>query len=150
LQSSLSQTNGALDTTSVLDGMAVGTSLHMKDRIFVVVRQRALHCLCLPVYTYAQQGTSKSGVKPEDHAPLIKENTVLELHPDEQQSRLKKPIILILEDSTLQWSPLSRINLPKVQSVEYNLKVKTVGRISPDCLADLEAMFREAIGLSEE
>lgn len=130
--------------------MTGGAGLHVKDRIFVVVRQRALHCLCLPVYTYSAQGTSKLGVKPEDHAPLIRENTTLELHPDEQQGRLKKPIILILEDTTLQWSPLSRINLAKVQSVEYNLKVKTVGRVSPDCLADLEAMFREAIGLSEE
>lgn len=149
-QSSLPHANGALDTTSVLDGKTSATTLHVKIRMFVVIRQRSQHCLCLPVYTYSQQGTSKAGVKPEDHAPLIKENTELVLHPDEQGTRLQRPIILILEDATLQWSPLSRINLSKVQSVEYNLKVKTVGRISPDCLADLETMFREAIGLSED
>lgn len=149
-QVSLPQTNGVSDTIASLDGMAGGTTLHIKTRMFVVIRQRAQHCLCLPVYTYSQQGTSKVGVKPEDHAPLIKEHTELVLHPDEQGSKMQRPIVLILEDATLQWSPLSRINVSKVQSVEYNLKVKTVGRISPDCLADLEAMFREAIGLSED
>ncbi|KAL5379271.1 hypothetical protein DPSP01_008545 [Paraphaeosphaeria sporulosa] len=149
-QLSLPQTHGALDSTSVLDGMSGGTTLHVKTRMFVVIRQRAQHCLCLPIYTYSQQGTSKAGVKPEDHAPLIKENTELILHPEEQGSKLQRPIVLILEDTTLQWSPLSRINISKVQSVEYNLKVKTVGRISPDCLSDLETMFRDAIGLSED
>ncbi|KAF2451255.1 hypothetical protein P171DRAFT_478303 [Karstenula rhodostoma CBS 690.94] len=150
LQQPILQANSAFDGTPGLDGIAGSTALHVKTRIFVVIRQRALHCLCLPVYTYSQQGTSKTGVKPEDHAPLVKENAEVELHPDEQAGKLRKPIYLILEDTTLQWSSLSRINLSKVQSVEYNLKVKTVGRVSPDCLTDLEALFREAIGLSED
>ena len=122
---------------------------HVKTRMFVVVRPKTQHCLCLPIYTYSQQGTSKIGVKAEDHAPLIQDNTVPEYHPEEEQEKLRKALYLILEDPTMQWNPLSRVNLTQVQTVQYNIKVRTVGRILPDCLPDLEALFREAIGLSD-
>ncbi|KAJ4301748.1 hypothetical protein N0V90_003841 [Kalmusia sp. IMI 367209] len=149
-QSSLPTQSSTIDSASLFDGISNTTALHVKTRMFVVIRQKTQHCLCLPIYTYSQQATSKTGVKPEDHAPLIKANTEVEYHPDEQRDKLRKALHIILEDTTMQWSPLSRINLAKIQSVEYNLKVRKVGRISPDCLADLETLFREAIGLGED
>ncbi|KAF1972101.1 hypothetical protein BU23DRAFT_166032 [Bimuria novae-zelandiae CBS 107.79] len=141
---------GLNEDTSAPGETLGATALHVKARMFVVIRPKAHHSICMPIYTYSQQGTSKTGVRPEDHAPLVREHTEVVFHPDEQSSKLKKPIFLILEDTTLKWSPLSRINLTETQSVHYNLKVRTVGRVSPDSLADLDALFREAMVLGEE
>ena len=124
--------------------------VHAKPRIFVVVRQKSKHCLCVPVYTYHQQATSKPGVNPEDHAPLIVDGTSVEFHENEEKEKLKKALSMIPEGQKAQWSPMSRINLGKVQSVEYNLKVRTVGRLTHSSTTDLEILFREAIGLDNE
>ena len=129
---------------------ASAQTAHAKPRLFVVVRQKSKHCLCVPVYTYSQQATSKHGVNPEDHAPLIKEGTTVEFHDDEEKDKLKKVLVMILEDPSVQWSPMSRINLGKVHSIEYNLKVRTIGRLTRESTNDLEASFREAIGLGDE
>ena len=141
---------GSSGSPNTLINTGMAATIHVKTRVFIVVRPKTHHCLCLPVYTYSHQATSKTGIKPEDHAPLIQENTEVEYHPEEQQGRLRVPITLILEDPTLHWSPLSRINLAKVQSVEYNIKVRTVGRVEPASLSNLEELFREAIGLNED
>lgn len=124
--------------------------VHVKPRLFVVVRQKSRHCLCVPIYTYSHQATSKPGVNPEDHAPLVQEGSDVVYHPQEKQDRLKKRLLLVVEDPSTQWSPLSRINFGKVQSVEYNLKVRTIGRIAQECTVDLESSFREAVGLGDE
>ena len=146
-----SSMNTTTETISLEDGgRSISTALHIKARMFVVVRPRPQHCLCLPIYTYSQQGTSKAGIKAEDHAPLIQDNTLVEYHPGEEQDKLRKPVLLILEDSEMHWSPLSRINLSQIQTVQYNLRVRTVGRVLPDCLPDLEGLFREAVGLGDE
>jgi hypothetical protein len=124
--------------------------VHAKPRLFVVVRQKSRHCLCVPIYTYSQQATSKPGVNPEDHAAIVQEGSDVVFHPQEKQDKLKKRLLLVVEDSSIQWSPFSRVNFGKVQSVEYNLKVRTIGRIAQECTADLESSFREAIGLGDE
>lgn len=123
-------------------------TFHAKTRIFVVIRTKGKHCLCLPIYTYSLKATSKHSANAEEHAPVVQEGKRVAYHQDEQINKLKKPLTLIIEDQSVQWNSLSRLNFTKVQTVEYNLKVQKVGRIQPDSLIDLEAMFREGVGLN--
>ncbi|KAF2257550.1 hypothetical protein CC78DRAFT_222639 [Lojkania enalia] len=125
------------------------SSTHGKTRRFVVIRSKSKHCLCLPIHTYSRQATSKPGTNPEDHAPLVREGSEPEFHPHEQQDKLKQSLSIIIEDDGIPWSPLSRINFSKVYTVEYNLRVRKIGRIEPKSVDLLEAHFRESIGLSD-
>jgi hypothetical protein len=123
-------------------------TIHTKIRTFVVVRPKGKHALCLPIYTYSLKATSKPSANAEEHAPVVQEGKKVAYHQDEQVNKLKKPLFIIVEDPSIQWNSLSRLNFTKIQTVEYNLRVQKVGRINPDCLDDLETMFREGIGLN--
>ena len=66
-------------------------------------------------------------------------------HPKEQQLT-KSPLFVIVEDEAVSVDPMSRINFAKVYTVEYNIKIRRIGRICPDSMKDLEDYFLESIG----
>ena len=128
---------------------ASSDTVYVKPRMFVVMRFKPEHCICLPIYTYSQQGTAKVGTVVGDHAPLVEEGCAVYHAPGEDPQRLKKALYIIIEDPSIQWDPYSRINFGKVSTVEYNVKIKKVGRISPGSLADLESSFLQSLALED-
>lgn len=122
-------------------------TIYWKIRRFVVIRARATYCLCLSINTYQGQGATKSSVTTQDHAPIVPVDGEVHLHPDEQ-NLTKSPIRIKTEDASISIDPMARINFGKVYTVEYNLKVRKIGRIISESIRQMEDYFVEAAKLS--
>jgi hypothetical protein len=122
-----------------------GPLVSMKIRRFVVIRPKATFCLCLPINTYSGQATSKPGVVAQDHVAVVPEGGDVQYHPKEE-ALTKTPMFIVVEDpSTGPISPMARINFAKVYTVEYNVKVRKVGRIVSDSIWRMDAYFMECL-----
>src|SRR5207248_7328375 len=107
---------------------------------------KAGHCLCVPIATYSGQGTLKHTAQPaQDHAVIVAFDDEPQLQPGELELT-KQPLRVICEDPTLQkLHPASRINFAKVYTIEYNIKVRTFGRIAQVSLPLLQKYFSDTI-----
>jgi hypothetical protein len=122
-----------------------GPPVILKIRRFVVIRPKATFCLCLPINTYSGQATTKPGVAAQDHAAVVPESGEAQYHPKEEKLT-KTPMIIIVENaSTGPISPMARINFAKVYTVEYNVKVRKVGRIASDSIWRMDEYFTECL-----
>ena len=124
-------------------------TIYWKIRRFVVIRNKPTYCLCLSISTYQGRGTSKTGVIHDCHAPVIPVDGEVHLHPDEK-SFTKEPLRIKIEDPSISIDPMSRINFGKVFTVEYNLKVRNIGRIISESCKKMEEYFVESIKLPHE
>lgn len=95
------------------------------------------------MHTYNGRGVTKTGVNADDHAALVPKGQDPKLLPGESLKR--SPIHFILEDQKLRLDPASRINFSKLHTIEYNVKVSTVGRVAPEDLSRLEKYWYESI-----
>jgi len=104
-----------------------GESAYDSVRRFVIIREGNGHCICLPILTYGGQGTRKKGVHAEDHAVIYTEPSPI--FKDGEQIT-KKSIRMVPDSSRHKLDTASRINYAKVYTVEHNVKVYFVGRIT--------------------
>ncbi|OCL11717.1 hypothetical protein AOQ84DRAFT_386634 [Glonium stellatum] len=118
-------------------------------RRFCIIRRKPTYCICLPISTYSGQATTKPGLVVQDHAVIAPVGGSAQLHPKEQQLA-KSPLFLIIEDQAVSIDPMSRINFAKVYTVEYNIRIRKIGRICPDSMKDLEDYFLESMGLQSQ
>ena len=112
----------------------------------VVDERNAGHCICLyvryrrssvilylaklrtrPILTYGGQATTKKGVHGRDHAVIFtgKSSSIFK-----GEKLSKKAIRMIPDSSRHHLDPASRINYAKVYTVEHNVKVYFIGKIS--------------------
>ncbi|CAO2655104.1 Nn.00g101680.m01.CDS01 [Neocucurbitaria sp. VM-36] len=123
-----------------------GPPVLVKIRRFVVIRAKASFCLCLPISTYQGQATTKPGVGVQDHAAVVLEGCEAQYHPNETELR-KSPMFIKVENQTTgPIDPMSRINFAKVYTVEYNVKVRNVGRFISDSIWRMDEYFKESFG----
>ena len=120
-----------------------GPPVFVKIRRFVVIRPKATFCLCLPISTYQGQATTKPGVTAQDHAAVVLEGGQPQYHPNEAKLEKSPMFIKVENHSTGQIDPMSRINFAKVYTVEYNVKVRNIGRIIPDSIWRMDEYFAE-------
>jgi hypothetical protein len=126
-----------------LSQVGFGQMSFTKFRRFIVVRERLHSCLCLPIYTYGGQGAAKPGVRPQNHAVVFVEGGPRPVPaPNEMPGKEAVPIILENQKETLE--PMSRIDFSRVYTVEHNLRVLKIGRISPNHLASFDNAFVES------
>jgi hypothetical protein len=115
-----------------LDGDA-----YTEIRRFVVIREARGCSLCLAIHTYSGQGTLKAGVIAEEHAALYPATQSAIVPRDEKM--IVQPFPIIIEtDKADQISPMSRINLRKIYTVEHYNRVLNIGRIDPAHVDRLE------------
>lgn len=117
-----------------------------KIRRYVVIRPKPSHCMCLPIRTYSGKATSQEGTQAQEHAAVIPIGGHIQFHPEEEHLK-RSPIQLKLEDPHLSIDPMSRINFARVYTVEYNLKVRNVGRVISESIKQMEEYFAESLGL---
>jgi hypothetical protein len=129
--------------TVVSDSKFQSERMFTKVRWFIVVQPYPTHCLCIPISTYGNQGATKPGVNPTNHAALVLDGTDQQLMPGEVLT--KSPLHLQLEDKSMKLAASSRINFSRLYTVEYNVKVATVGRISHKDLELLDQYFKEGV-----
>jgi hypothetical protein len=142
-------TEPAGGTTTIMDKRfyketSYGELSFTKMRRFVVVRKRLHSCLCLAIYTYGGQGTTKSNVRPQDHAVVYVQGHEEPAPLPEEQSK-KGAFPIIVEEPTETIVPMSRLDFSRIYTVEHNVKVLKVGRISPEHHERLEKYFVESI-----
>jgi hypothetical protein len=125
-----------------------GPPAMVKIRRFVVVRPKATFCLCLPIHTYSGQGTSKPGIAPQDHVAVVPEGGEVCYHENEAKLT-KSPVYIKVEDtSTGPVSPMARLNFAKIFTVEYNVKIRPIGRLIPDSIWRMDQYFMECLKFS--
>jgi hypothetical protein len=114
-------------SSTLTDSRFVNETFVSKIRWFVVVQTYPKHSLCHPVNTYGGQGVAKSGLNPNDHAALVLDTHEQYLLPGEMLD--KQPLHLRLEEKSVKPARGSRIDFSRIYTIEYNIKVATVGRI---------------------
>jgi len=116
--------------------------VYSKFRRFVVIRERLHSCLCLPLYTYGGQGTTKSDVRAQDHAAVYAQGNS---PPPLEENLEKEPFAIVVEEPSESIGSMSRINFAQVYTIQHNVKVIKVGRISKDQLERLNKYFVDSI-----
>lgn len=81
-----------------------------------------------PILTYQRQGTTKWGVKHDDHAIIYAGDTAPP--PVDGEKLTKPPIQMIPQTYRDKLEPTSRINYAKIYTVEHNVKVCFIGHIA--------------------
>jgi hypothetical protein len=115
----------------------------IKIRRLVVIRPRATFCLCLSINTYQGQATTKTGIAVHDHAAVVVEDGEVVLH--EREAELQKSPLFIRVENQLAppISTMSRIDFGKVYTLEYNIKVRNIGRLLPESIRRMDEYFVE-------
>jgi len=112
-----------------------GEMAHTQIRRFIVVQQKREFCYALPIFSYSNQGTKKAGVVPSEHAIAYSYGFQATLLPGEE--KLEKDPICIVPIDTGPLSTASRIYFGIHHPIQYNVKVKDLGYVLPNDLANL-------------
>lgn len=117
-------------------------------RRFVVVKPKNGYCWAIPINSYSGNGlTSKNMIMQDKYAHCI-------IYSKGSQPRrltgephlTKKPIVATMADGEPSLNNASRLNFGKMQSIEYNIRVKDVGLIDDAVgLKRLTSYFKQEI-----
>lgn len=130
-----------------------GATVFTKIRRFIVAREGPTHCIAVPIATYNGQGVSKSAIIKSEHAIVHTTKTAPEPLPGERPTRGEAPMLpqSIRVDVDNKYDKLdstSRINFGKVYSVEYNIRVRSLGKVNRDSMQCFCYYFISVIGKS--
>lgn len=99
--------------------------------------------------TYGKRGTTKPGVKYEDHAIIYTGSQAPAELPDENRL-IKKPVRVDNYSNRGRLSIESRVNYAKLYTIEYNAKVCFIGKIHKDSEATFFMEIRRMLDESDE
>jgi hypothetical protein len=103
----------------------------------------------LPVHTYSGRATSKPGVNPDDHTALVRPGEAVVYAPGEAELK-NTPLEIVIENESVDFNPLSRLDFGKIYTIHFNWKVRTMGRIEPNSLKLLEEYFKRCVGIEDD
>ncbi|KAA8644037.1 uncharacterized protein ATNIH1004_008234 [Aspergillus tanneri] len=103
--------------------------IHSGIRRMVVVKALDQCAWCFPVSTYSRKGVAKPGVDPSKHAVIYMEGTYPKVDPAER-GITKEPIEVTPASPDQKLDYMSRLNFGKIYTVEHNVKVLHVGKIT--------------------
>ncbi|EPE31681.1 hypothetical protein GLAREA_12437 [Glarea lozoyensis ATCC 20868] len=115
-----------------------GEKVHTKIRRFVVVKQRARSCTCLPVTSYEGKGFKKPEIDISEHGPIYSSK-----RPRSVPEITKKALKVILSKNADPLKDPSLINYGCMYTVETNVKVMDVGLLDRDSLELLLDYYEE-------
>lgn len=128
--------NGTLITSFDNNGLT-------KMRRFVVINTYQGHSICLSIVTYGGRGTTKNGCHPRDHAAIYSGDKP-EFVRGEKKDKLKKSIKCRMNSKDHKLDPISRLNYTKLYTVEHNVKIQFIGRVSTSSESWLRADYDAA------
>jgi hypothetical protein len=105
-----------------------------------------------PIVTYKGQGVTKPGLSQRDreaHTIIHMTDTRPYCSHEELGLITKKPIVVEPSSSDQKLDRMSRVDFNKTYTVEHNVKVMDVGRVSRESLPQLIAYWRHALLDSE-
>lgn len=102
--------------------------VHTSVRRLVVVRSKSEFCFACPIFTYSERGTTKGGVRPWEHGIIYSSGCSAKLLPGE--TGITKPSLSAdMAEGVPDLHEASRIYYGIHHPVQYNIKVKDIGRI---------------------
>ncbi|KAF2100859.1 hypothetical protein NA57DRAFT_74458 [Rhizodiscina lignyota] len=116
-----------------------GEPVAAKIRWFLVVEAHHGHCLCVPITRHGGKATLKSGVNPRNYTALVPQGQKPAYLEGEEH--FNRPLHIIVESDD-EIDIASRVDFSKILTVEYNIKVATVGRIVPDDMKYVKTLLR--------
>jgi hypothetical protein len=122
--------------------------IHSHILRMVVVRERHGYCWCIPINTYSGRGLLKPGFHQEDwdsHAIIYMDNTHPWASAEEANLMTKKPIAVRAASSDQKLNKMSRLNFGRPYSVQWNVKVMNVGKITKDFMPRFESYWRNEV-----
>ncbi|PMD40857.1 hypothetical protein L207DRAFT_346681 [Hyaloscypha variabilis F] len=109
-----------------------GKETFAKVRRFVIIKAMEGHCICLPILTYSGQGLNKKGVHADYHAIIYSGKKPIAFRGEKEKGLRMRSIKATPDSSRHKLDDASRLNYAKQYTVEYNVKVWFIGRISSD------------------
>ncbi|KAJ5550376.1 hypothetical protein N7535_001686 [Penicillium sp. DV-2018c] len=103
--------------------------IYSSIRRMVVVKEQRGCCWCVPVLTYGGQGVAKAGIDRNKHAIIHMRGDRPRVQRDEPRM-VKEPLEVIPAKFDSKLDCMSRVNFGKIYTVEHNVKVFPVGKIS--------------------
>jgi hypothetical protein len=93
-----------------------------------------------PISTYGGRGTARNGRDPSAHAIIYMSDTTPSRLPSET-GMTKKPLQVDPAGPDQKLDAMSRVSFARVYTVEDNVKVMKIGKISPSSMKDLVWYF---------
>lgn len=97
-----------------------------------------------PVSTYGGQGVAKRGIDPRSHAVMYMADTGPLVGSDEPRMT-KKPLRIVPASPGEKLDPMSRLNFGKVHTVEHNIRVRPIGRVSRAHMPDFVSYAQQEL-----
>jgi hypothetical protein len=110
------------------DGVTIFS--HIRRFVIVKAKTKRRYCLAIPIHSYSGRGlTDKKMLSDEQQAHAIIYGKGGKPSPMSDEVRLdKEPIAVKLEEGEFL-TPGSRLHFGRMQSIDWNVKVKNIGRI---------------------
>ena len=117
--------------------------VYTEQRRFVVVRRMPEFCYACPIFTYGGQGTLKKGVRAEQHAVAYSTSQEAQAFKDEIGKITKRPIGVVMESGEPDLHIASRIYFGIHHPIQYNVRVKNIGRVREKDMPNLIGYWKE-------
>jgi hypothetical protein len=113
--------------------------------LFAVVKPKPTHAICLPISRNEGDNVPLSAVATNEYADVVPVNDA------HLQNALtdRRSIYVKVENDIVSIEPGSRINFAKPSTLEYNIKIRNVGRVIGDSIGIMEERFAEGLGLTK-
>jgi hypothetical protein len=101
-----------------------------------------------PINTYNGQGVTKHGLSDEDkqaHSIVYMTDTQPSCLPEEKKHLTKKLIAVEKASGDQKLDIMSRLNFKKIYTIEHNVKVMSVGKVTRDSLPVLLGYWRQSL-----
>ncbi|EXJ66525.1 uncharacterized protein A1O5_10194 [Cladophialophora psammophila CBS 110553] len=121
--------------------------IYSQIRRFAVIKQGHGFSWAIPINTYHGKGISRDSFDEEDrqaHAIIYMEDTKPESLPGESVM-FKNPIMVDKTSEDKKLNPASRIRFDKVFTIEHNVRVKNVGKISAASMPYFRLYWQEQL-----
>ncbi|KAL4820316.1 hypothetical protein BDW67DRAFT_115689 [Aspergillus spinulosporus] len=123
-----------------------GEPIYSTIRRMVVFRQHGQCSWCFAITTYNGRGVAKRGVDPDKHAIVYMRGT--RPTPGAGEPRMvKEPLEVAPENPDEHLDSMSRLNFSKIYTVEHNVKVLPIGRISSRSMTRFREYARHELAL---
>lgn len=97
-----------------------------------------------PITTYSGRATTKSGCNPSEHTVVYFAGTAPQYVKHEKGNGMtKEPIQIEPTDPNDKMDPASRLRFGKTFPVEWNVKVKDIGKVNSHHLSKLVRYWKE-------
>jgi hypothetical protein len=101
-----------------------------------------------PINTYNGQGVTKTGLSEGDrkaHSIIYMTDTRPQCLPAEERDLINKAIAVEKASADQKLDPMSRLNFKKIYTVEHNVKVMNVGKVTKESLPVLIGYWRTSL-----